>query len=264
MACTRLFLALTAILLGAGIAGAEDLTKIERKIGKEPKYTGQPRYCLLVFGPEAKFRVWLVQDGNTLYVDRNGNGDLTEPGERMDQKGSLGGGMLTFAAGELKDGKLTHRNLSVSTYPITAESVNDDKEFQRIAKDNPEKWTWWVGINAERAVTPGDKLPARVSYIANGDGLGYLVFGTRPQDAPIIHFNGPWTLGWQDRKQQLEVGKQTELQIGVGTHGVGPGTFSFVEYPGLIPDTAYPVAEITFPSNGPTAEPRRYTLKKRC
>ena len=31
--------------------------------------------------PEAQTRVWIVQDGDTLYVDRNGNGDLTEPGE---------------------------------------------------------------------------------------------------------------------------------------------------------------------------------------
>ncbi len=26
---------------------------------------------------------WLVRDGDTLYVDRNGNGDLTEPGEKV-------------------------------------------------------------------------------------------------------------------------------------------------------------------------------------
>ena len=38
---------------------AADLTKIERTIAKEPKYQGKPKYCLLVFGPEAKFRVWL-------------------------------------------------------------------------------------------------------------------------------------------------------------------------------------------------------------
>jgi len=41
-----------------------DLNKIERTIAKEPVYqTKSPRYCLLVFGPEAKTRVWLVLDG---------------------------------------------------------------------------------------------------------------------------------------------------------------------------------------------------------
>jgi hypothetical protein len=30
-----------------------------------------------VFGPDAKKRIWLMLDGDELYVDRNGDGDLT-------------------------------------------------------------------------------------------------------------------------------------------------------------------------------------------
>src|SRR5262245_45111521 len=61
-----------------------DLTKVDRAIVKEPKYQSQPRYALLVFGPKADRRAWLVMDGeDVLYVDRNGNGDLTEEGERV-------------------------------------------------------------------------------------------------------------------------------------------------------------------------------------
>ena len=69
--------------IAAVTAAAADLTKIDRTIAKEPDYQNQPKYCLLVFGPDAKTRVWLVIDGDVLYVDRNGNGDLTEKGERM-------------------------------------------------------------------------------------------------------------------------------------------------------------------------------------
>jgi len=36
-----------------------------------------------VFGPQRKHRVWLVLDGDMLYVDKNGNGDLTEEGKRI-------------------------------------------------------------------------------------------------------------------------------------------------------------------------------------
>src|SRR5262245_7856310 len=76
-------------------AVADDLTKIDRSIGKEPVYQSKsPKYCLLVFGPRAETRVWLVLDlvseprqedgsNNALYVDRNGNGDLTEADERI-------------------------------------------------------------------------------------------------------------------------------------------------------------------------------------
>jgi hypothetical protein len=62
---------------------ALDLTKIDRTIRKEPAYRGEPRYGLLVWGPKARTRIWLVIDGKTLYVDRNGNGDLTEKGEQF-------------------------------------------------------------------------------------------------------------------------------------------------------------------------------------
>ena len=77
----------TIIVLLAAIASpaaAVDLTKIERSIEKEPEYESKVRkYVLLVLGPEAETRIWLVRDGQTLYVDRNANGDLTEPGERL-------------------------------------------------------------------------------------------------------------------------------------------------------------------------------------
>src|SRR5215470_2192313 len=68
--------------IAAATATAADLTKIDRTIAKEPVYQNKPKYCLLVFGPEAKTCVWLVLDGNVLYVDRNGNGDLLEKGKR--------------------------------------------------------------------------------------------------------------------------------------------------------------------------------------
>src|SRR5439155_5114001 len=77
-------LALTAVLFAAGMScpAAADLSQVDRNLQKEPAYRTKPKYCLLVFGPEAKTRVWLVLDGDVLYIDRNGNGDLTEAGER--------------------------------------------------------------------------------------------------------------------------------------------------------------------------------------
>ncbi len=53
---------------------------------KEPQYQNEPRYALFVFGAKRQPRIWLVLDGTTLYVDRNGNGDLTEPDERLEPK----------------------------------------------------------------------------------------------------------------------------------------------------------------------------------
>src|SRR5262245_10769956 len=77
-------LSLGIALMGLPSAWAGDLSKIERKISKEPRYkTKSPNYALLVFGPEAKLRVWIVTDGETVYLDRNGDGNLTDPKERF-------------------------------------------------------------------------------------------------------------------------------------------------------------------------------------
>src|SRR5262245_44175705 len=82
MPVTRLAPILGTLILWVVPAQAVDLSNIDRTIAKEPAYQNKPKYCLLVFGPEAKTRVWLMLDGDILDVDRNGNGDLREKGKR--------------------------------------------------------------------------------------------------------------------------------------------------------------------------------------
>jgi len=243
-----------------------DLAKVPRTIAKEPDYqTKAPRYCLLVFGPEAKFRVWLVQDGDVLYVDRNGNGDLTEPGERVAKKDGAAGGRR-FEVGELSDGALRHSISSVMEMSMSQESVTDAKEFARLKGNRDQAINTWISVQAERPAADDRKLPKHIKYVVNGDGQGYLSFADRPQDAPIVHLNGPWVFGLQDIKQHLVVGQKTMLQLGVGTPGVGPGTFAFVLYPNTIPSDAHPKGEFAFPSadTGSKGQTASITFKKRC
>src|SRR4051794_40098852 len=69
---------LFALALAVAPAWAVDYAQINRTLVKEPAYQSKsPQYALLLFGPEAKLRVWVVLDGETLFVDRNGDGDLT-------------------------------------------------------------------------------------------------------------------------------------------------------------------------------------------
>jgi hypothetical protein len=86
-AMLRAWMLVLGVVIPLGSAHADelvDLTKVNRVIAKEPKYKNQPRYALLVFGPKADGRAWLVMDGeDVLYIDRNGNGDLTEEGKRV-------------------------------------------------------------------------------------------------------------------------------------------------------------------------------------
>jgi hypothetical protein len=246
-------------------AAAADLAQIDRSIRKEPTYQSKPKYCLLVFGADAKTRVWLVQDGDVLYVDRNANGDLTEKGKRVERQ-PVNQGAPAFDAGDIKHGELTHTGLRVMQMKVTSQAVGDAKEFERIKKADPELWTWWVFITAERSPDDTRPLPKAIKYVINGDGLGYLLFGDRPQDAPVVHLNGQWTFGLQDIKQHVTVGQKANLQIGVGTPGVGPGTFSFVLYPDTIPAKAYPEATFTFPAKDASAkrQTEKVTFTKRC
>jgi hypothetical protein len=256
---------LLGLVGGAAPAAAADLAQIDRTIRKEPTYQTKPKYCLLVFGPEAKTRVWLVQDGDVLYVDRNANGDLTEKGKRVEGKAD-GRGLSSFQAGDIQDGALTHKDLSITQFPATPQFIGDAREFERVKKANAEPRVWWIRVSAERPADDARPLPKHIKYVINGDGLGNLLFANRPQEAPIVHLNGPWTLGLQDIKQHLVVGQKTNLQLGVGTQGVGPGTFSFVLYPNTIPEKVYPEAVVTFPGRDASAKPltEKVTFTKRC
>jgi hypothetical protein len=116
----RLVSVILVVAAGTAPASGVDLSRINRIIAKEPTYRSAPRYCLLVFGPEARTHVWLVIDGNTLYVDRNSNGDLTEAGEAVfredpQRTGSyewLDTGTITEVAG-----KQAHQSSGVALRP---------------------------------------------------------------------------------------------------------------------------------------------------
>src|SRR5688572_15507104 len=115
----RLHLTLIGLLIALPPALGQDLAAIKREIGREPAYHSKSvRYCLLVFGHDAAVRVWLVQDGGILYVDRNANGDLTEADEKV--KATPGDhtnpeeGVYYFEAGDIRAGGLTHKDLTVT------------------------------------------------------------------------------------------------------------------------------------------------------
>src|SRR5205823_12539815 len=78
---------------------------------KEPVYKSKaPRYCLLVFGPNPSQKIWLVLDGDMLYADRNGNGDLTDVGEQKRAVSSVSPAGRLFEFGNLAQlqGKKVH------------------------------------------------------------------------------------------------------------------------------------------------------------
>jgi hypothetical protein len=208
-------------------ASAADLNKVDRNIAKEPAYkTKSPKYCLLVFGLNAQTRVWLVLDGDVLYVDGNGNGDLTEAGETVKSKGD----QFDAVAITAKDG----------VTPDTRVELQLSGELTFVychSKDRP-----W-----QRAVV---------------DRAGNLQLAATRQAAPVIHFNGPLTLAPRF-EQPFNRGAATDLEVMVGTSGLGIGTFARLAN-GDVAKNLYPVAEIVFPTGGGQPEKLRVVLDQRC
>jgi hypothetical protein len=229
----RLVLALTA-LVGSLRAVAGDLTSIDRSILKEPRYASRsPKYCLLVLGPKAKTRIWLVLDGKTLYVDRNGNGDLTEAGKRVDGKDGV------FKIGVLLDPVTGHKHTDLI--------VNVDRRIERSDDTfyiQPYEITGRVRGKYVFTATPG--------------------FADRAKDAPAVPLDGPLTPRiFGDAGLTLHRDRDTRLSIHL--IGMGDKAAIYVEYDG-IPAEVRPHVEIECPGKTKGDGPVRSTthLKERC
>jgi RNA polymerase sigma factor (sigma-70 family) len=219
----------------------EYLTKIERTIKKEPKYAGTPLYLLLAFGPEAKHRVWVVLDGNTLYVDRNGNGDLTDAGEAVSPAVFPGeeanARSPAFLVGELNVGGAKHTDFFFSVVRLP------------------------TGLTIARF---GLKLDGKTFQIA---GPTSLALAESPKDARVVHLGSPVVTAQPSFTMQgtADANEPTDYRVQVGTPGVGVGAFAaYGSEDG--PAGVAPVAEFEFAPLKPDDAPKKVTLPlaERC
>jgi hypothetical protein len=271
---TRVALLLAACWLSAGPADAGPLM-IDRTIKKEPAYrTKAPKYGLLVFGPEAKDRVWLVRDGDTLYVDRNGNGDLTEPGEKVAAEKKPGRDPAeegwSFDVGDVTVGGRTHKGLTVYFTPLKLYadgSLGKRADVKAALAKDARALAAGLRVDVEMPGLKGGGLGGRVNFSAGPIDLGGVFqFADRPAGAPVAHLGGPLQITFYAERPSLRVGRGAELDLVVGTPGVGPGTFAMLGYEDTIPKSAKPVAELSLPSAKPGAPPlkEKWEIKDRC
>ncbi len=219
----------------------ESLSKIDRKIAKLPKFAAEKQgYLLLAIGADADFKTWLVHDGDTLYVDGNGNGDLTDdtPVKCDPATSKPKNGMDVFVASDIGPAKEEKCKVVVSTFPV---SGTESKALILVVL-RPGAAGMKVGpMDFRFADTPD---AARVVH------LGSKVLVVRPSFTMPSH---------------LEADKAEDFRVQVGTPGVGAGTFASVTHDGLN-KTANPVAEFTFQPARPGDKPVvvKVELKERC
>ena len=108
MSLSHLLAAVLLVAAGLTSASAADLSTLDRALKDEPKYTTRtPKYCLLVFGPEARTQVWLVHDGDIMHVHSSPDGKAARTWRRVK------GNPTSFSLGDVweEGGKTCHKNL---------------------------------------------------------------------------------------------------------------------------------------------------------
>jgi hypothetical protein len=221
MHTTSFLAAVMGLFLTTAPAPVIDLNRLERTIAKEPLYqTHLPKYCLLVFGPAASARVWCVIDGETLYIDRNRNGDLTEPADRVPGKRS--GRWLAFEAGPVTTdgGKAMVLRLHIREFQIADGRCTG----MELTLDGQRKQ--YVGFD--------ESNPFR--------------FGQRAGQAPIIRVDGPLEMRLYREPPTLIAGAETEINICVGTPGLDAGSFCAIQCCTILSCKVSPVAYVEFPA----------------
>ena len=225
MSQRRTLLATLVVSILSAPTLAVDLKTIDRSIKKEPRYLHRPAYGLLVFGKKAGKRVWLVVDGRRLYIDLNGNGDLTEPSEWL-----RGSGGSSFEVDKLTeaDGTTVHRYLRCS--------VDEERDLRLsiVLASGRRQFVGYYDV-----AQPRPRLAAR------------------PQDAPVIHLNGPTTLarhGLIAFLPRTGSSYKRSLRLMIGTRGLGAGTFAAYDSKTLL-DGQEVTVDLEYPNSISTAKP---------
>jgi hypothetical protein len=251
-----------------------DLPALDRTRPTEPVYqTKAPRYGLLVFGPKGEHKVWLVLDGDVLYVDRNGNSDLTEPGEKVraqQRPGRDPDDGYQFEVGELTLRERTHKALTVTFMPLrryASSSLAKRPDVQDILAKDPKAMVPVLSVEVDVPGMRGGCPGGRVYFMAGfADLTGVLQFAVTPAAAPAVHLGGPLQVTFSLDRPTLHIGRDSDLALVVGTPGVGPGTFAMIGYEDTAPAAARPVAEITYPRTAADPPPlrERVEIRERC
>ena len=238
-----LLIGLFGFLAAAAPARAVDYGKIDRTVLREPAYqSGKPGYALFLFGPEARLRVWVVLDGDAVYIDRNGDGDLTAKGKRFAKPA------------DCKDIEIADPD-GRTRYVITSLSVFKDA--------NPPLQHLIANVD----------IKGPLSYQQYND----VALRPSPREANISHFHGPLTAGprtinWKIPPQfALTTGeKPADVFAVIGTMDAKHGCWVVVRTHhgenSAFGKGVFPVVDVEFPPKTPGAPAvkERYRLEKFC
>lgn len=235
-------MSLGCVLSAADSVVAVDYGEMPRTLLQEPDYRADsPEYALLLFGPRADLRVWMVLDRDAVYLDRNGDGDLTQDGERFATADDCRGVTITSPDG----GRYVISNVS------------------RIETD--------VDGQQERLLIVHVDLPGPPAY---RQYCG-VVLQDSAAKTHLAHFGGPLRVmpgsddGAPGPEHVLRIGEAVELDVIFGTVDKAAGCWTVIEVEqggkAAFPEGVFPAVDIEFPARGGGAPIKQtFSLSQFC
>lgn len=224
--------------------------ELDRSLVREPSYPSPPRYALLVFGRDAKKQIMVVQCGSILYVDRNGNRDLTEKSERIvGTRNTVG-----------RSGRQRHRIVF-----RVGDIVGANKEKLGFVYEHYRDRSLGDFFHLYKNFQPKPYAHGQRLQGLPGDSRGEFELSSKRETCPVYHFQGPLTMRRIGNDSFIAGQMDENLAIRIGTPGIGQGSFAAVETDN-VPKDVHPKAVLVFQNRLNPKTPIRLTLilKKRC
>lgn len=232
--------AVCGVLLLAGNTRASTnwLSRTDRPLIKEPKYAATPKYCLIALGSGDDSKVWMVEDGRRLFVDKNANGDLTDDGPPI-------------APSNVRNMDAHSWDFNYLLDAITPANGSRHTQF--------DLRRWNYGTNEDSyglSLTVDDQLPLYAGWFGT-------FWSTNRDTAPVLHFGGPFTPKLMRRKEFVIGGERERLSFGFMNSGSGPGAEARLSIEAL-PKFLVPTVDIAWPTAGGTPLHTTHRLSERC
>jgi hypothetical protein len=220
-------------------ASTNVVSHFDRTIIKEPTYQSTPKYSLITLGNSGDVKVWMVEDGKRLFIDKNANGDLTDDGPPI----------------EPSDVRDLGANRSDFKYVLDAITpTNGSRQTSFVLR----RWNY-----GEKEDSYGLSLSVDGQMPMYAGWFGTF-WSTNRETAPVMHFGGPFTPKLL-RREDFTIGEtQQRLSLGFFNPGSGAGAESRLSIDAL-PRLVVPELKIEWPTAAGSAPLRTsYLLNRRC
>jgi len=238
-------LLLTLVTIGCYPAVAADsplraaTESTERKPLKEPRYEAAPRYGLMVLGSSRKAEVWMVEDGERLFVDKNANRDLTDDGPPIEPS-------------DVRDLGKGQRDFNYVLDAIApAEGPSHTKFDLRRWNYGEKNDSYGLSINVD------DRIPMYAGWFGT-------FWSSKPEATPVIPLSGPITPRLLRSKEITLSPGAKRFSLAFMNLETDEGAVSRLSIEAL-DRSIVPQVQITWPAaDGNTPQTTTHNLRERC